>query len=229
MLCSLTFLILIPLIAWIEKLLKDMLPLRKLRKPFGFGSGKAIGPDVNLCFCEEVLGHNSVANDSFSADITVLMEMVDDRDIISRKSSPKDGLTDYISASRRAGTTPHREHLQPQAVPPFKRPRPTHGLLAISTRPDLAYAVSRLSRHPAVIEGYSDANWISDIKDSRSLGIYISVVDHNSIRGQQLSNWSISIDYVKSKDNIADPLTKGLSRELVSKSSKGIELKPLKE
>ncbi|GJT47458.1 retrovirus-related pol polyprotein from transposon TNT 1-94 [Tanacetum coccineum] len=99
----------------------------------------------------------------------------------------------------------------------------------LRTRPDLAYAVSRLSRHPAVIEGYSDANWISDIKDSRSLGIYISVVDHNSIRGQQLSNWSISIDYVKSKDNIADPLTKGLSRELVSKSSKGIELKPLKE
>ncbi|GJU64634.1 zinc finger, CCHC-type containing protein [Tanacetum coccineum] len=65
------------------------------------------------------------------------------------------------------------------------------------TRPDLAYAVSRLSRytsnpsyghwkaitrvlhylrysrdyglhydrHPAVIEGYSDANWISDIKE----------------------------------------------------------------
>ncbi|GJS96026.1 retrovirus-related pol polyprotein from transposon TNT 1-94 [Tanacetum coccineum] len=38
----------------------------------------------------------------------------------------------------------------------------------------------------------------------------------------------ISIDYVKSKDNIADPLTKGLSRELVSKSSKGMKLKPLK-
>nr|GEZ14654.1 retrotransposon protein, putative, Ty1-copia subclass [Tanacetum cinerariifolium] len=70
--------------------------------------------------------------------------------------------------------------------------------LMTSTRPDLAYAVSRLSRytsnpsnahwksitrllhylrysrdyglhydrHPAVIEGYSDANWISDIKDS---------------------------------------------------------------
>ncbi|GKC52997.1 C1-like protein, partial [Tanacetum coccineum] len=33
-LCSLTFLILILLIAWIEKLLKDRLPLRKLRKPF---------------------------------------------------------------------------------------------------------------------------------------------------------------------------------------------------
>ncbi|GKA66475.1 ty1-copia retrotransposon protein [Tanacetum coccineum] len=75
----------------------------------------------------------------------------------------------------------------------------------ICTRPDLAYAVSRLSRytsnpsyahwkaitrvlhylrysrdyglhydrHPAVIEGYSDANWISDIKDSRSTSGYV--------------------------------------------------------
>ncbi|GKE06824.1 hypothetical protein Tco_1398842 [Tanacetum coccineum] len=51
---------------------------------------------------------------------------------------------------------------------------------------------------------------------------------HNSIR-QLLSTGVISIDYVKSKDNIADPLTKGLSRELVSKSSKRIGLKPLKE
>ncbi|GJV88812.1 retrotransposon protein, putative, ty1-copia subclass [Tanacetum coccineum] len=74
-----------------------------------------------------------------------------------------------------------------------------------STRSDLAYAVSRLSRytsnlsyahwkaitrvlhylrynydyglhydkHPAVIEGYSDANWISDIKDSRSTSGYV--------------------------------------------------------
>ncbi|GKB01907.1 putative RNA-directed DNA polymerase [Tanacetum coccineum] len=74
-----------------------------------------------------------------------------------------------------------------------------------STRPDLAYAVSKLSRytsnpsyahwkaitrvlhyltynrdyglhydkHHAVIEGYSDANWISDIKDSRSTSGYV--------------------------------------------------------
>ncbi|GKF14348.1 zinc finger, CCHC-type containing protein, partial [Tanacetum coccineum] len=72
-------------------------------------------------------------------------------------------------------------------------------------RPDLAYAVRRLSRytsnpsyahwkaitrvlhylrysrdyglhydkHHAVIEGYSDANWISDIKDSRSTSGYV--------------------------------------------------------
>ncbi|GJR79024.1 retrovirus-related pol polyprotein from transposon TNT 1-94 [Tanacetum coccineum] len=42
-----------------------------------------------------------------------------------------------------------------------------------STRPDLAYAVSRISRYPVVIEGYSDANWISDIKDSRSTSGYV--------------------------------------------------------
>nr|GEY77096.1 retrotransposon protein, putative, Ty1-copia subclass [Tanacetum cinerariifolium] len=42
-----------------------------------------------------------------------------------------------------------------------------------STRPDLAFVVSRLSRYPVVIEGYNDANWISDIKDSRSTSGYV--------------------------------------------------------
>ena len=51
---------------------------------------------------------------------------------------------------------------------------------------------------------------------------------HNTIR-QLLSTGVISLDYVKSKDNIADPLTKGLNRELVEKSSKGIRLKLVKE
>ena len=37
---------------------------------------------------------------------------------------------------------------------------------------------------------------------------------HNTIR-QLLSTGSYLIDYVKSKDNLADPLTKGLNRELV--------------
>ena len=50
---------------------------------------------------------------------------------------------------------------------------------------------------------------------------------HNTVR-QLLSNGIISIEYVKSKDNIADPLTKGLVKELVGNSSRGMGLKPIK-
>ena len=195
------------------------------------------------------------------------------------------------------------------------------------TRPDIAYAVNKLSRYtsnpgamhlqgimrvlkylrftrdyglhytryPAVLDGYSDANWISNDKDSKSHSDYVFTLGgaavswksskqtviarstmeyefialdkcgeesewlrhflediprwpksvpsicihcdsqsaigraqnsmynaksrhirrrHNTIK-QQLSTGVISIDYVKYKDNIADPLTKGLNRELV--------------
>ena len=51
---------------------------------------------------------------------------------------------------------------------------------------------------------------------------------HNTIK-QLLSTGVISLDYVKSKENIVDPLTNGLNRELVEKSSNGIKLKPIKE
>ena len=51
---------------------------------------------------------------------------------------------------------------------------------------------------------------------------------HNTIR-QLFSTGVISLDYVKSKDNIVDSLTKGLNRELVEKSLKGMRLKPLKK
>ncbi|GKE83423.1 hypothetical protein Tco_1557165, partial [Tanacetum coccineum] len=125
--------------------------------------------------------------------------------------------------------------------------------------------------YPAVIEGYGDANWISDIKDSRSTSGYVFTLEgaaiswksskqtviakstmelefiaahrimyngksrhihrqHNSTR-QLISTGVISIDYVKSKDNIADPLTKGLSRELVSNGypRKGQKSKPKRQ
>ncbi|GJW64721.1 hypothetical protein Tco_0116605 [Tanacetum coccineum] len=50
-----------------------------------------------------------------------------------------------------------------------------------STRHDLAYVVSRLSRYPVVIEGYSDASWISDIKDSRLTSGYNKLAERNVI------------------------------------------------
>jgi hypothetical protein len=162
------------------------------------------------------------------------------------------------------------------------------------------------TRYPAVLEGYCDANWISDMKDSKSTSGYVFTLGgaavswksskqtciarstmesefialdkateeaewlrhflediprwskpvpaicvhcdsqsaigraqsnmyngksrhirrrHNTIR-QLLSTGVVTVDYVKSKDNIADPLTKGLNKELVEKASKGMGLKP---
>ena len=51
---------------------------------------------------------------------------------------------------------------------------------------------------------------------------------HNTIR-QLLSSGVVAIDYVRSNDNIANPLTKWLTRELVDQASKGMSLKPMKE
>ena len=48
---------------------------------------------------------------------------------------------------------------------------------------------------------------------------------HRTIR-QLLKNGSISINYIKSKENIADPLTKGLSKDQVAFTSRGMGLKP---
>jgi hypothetical protein len=50
---------------------------------------------------------------------------------------------------------------------------------------------------------------------------------HNIVRRQLLSNDIISIDYIKSKDNIADPLTKILSGEQVNCSLRGMGSKSI--
>ena len=49
---------------------------------------------------------------------------------------------------------------------------------------------------------------------------------NSSIR-ELISTGIITIDYIPSKDNFADPLTKGLSREMVDKSLRGMGLKPI--
>ena len=48
---------------------------------------------------------------------------------------------------------------------------------------------------------------------------------HSYVR-QLISDGVITIDFVKSSQNLADPLTKGLARDLVLKTSKGMGLKP---
>ena len=47
---------------------------------------------------------------------------------------------------------------------------------------------------------------------------------HNTIK-KLLSSEIITIDYVKSSDNVSDPLTKGLVREGVERTSKGMGLR----
>ena len=207
------------------------------------------------------------------------------------------------------------------------------------SRPDIAYAVGRLSRYthnpgqdhwdalarlmrylrgtmdygieysgfPAVLEGYSDANWISDSDETKSTSGYvftlgggaitwrsvrqsiiarstmesefvalemtgseaewlknflaniplgmkptpsvsvhcdsqsaIAVAKNKSYNGknrhiqlrhnvvkQLLKDGTISIDYVKSEGNLADPLTKPLGRNMILETSRGMGLKPL--
>lgn len=49
---------------------------------------------------------------------------------------------------------------------------------------------------------------------------------HNTVK-QLLSSGIITIDYIKSRDNIMDPFTKGLNGEQVYRSSRGMGIKPM--
>jgi len=51
---------------------------------------------------------------------------------------------------------------------------------------------------------------------------------HSCVR-ELITNGVITIDYVKSSQNLADPFTKGLPRDLVNKTSRGMGLKPMTE
>ena len=43
------------------------------------------------------------------------------------------------------------------------------------TRPNIAYSTP-YTQNPAVLEGYSDANWISDTKDTKSTSGYVFTI-----------------------------------------------------
>ncbi|GJX51663.1 zinc finger, CCHC-type containing protein [Tanacetum coccineum] len=110
--------------------------------------------------------------------------------------------------------------------------------------------------YPSVLEGYTDASWISNTKDNSSTSGWVksiapvfircdSVVTlakaysqmyngksrhlgvrHSMIR-ELITNGVISIEFVRSQQNLADHLTKGLARDLVIKSAERMGLKLL--
>jgi len=51
---------------------------------------------------------------------------------------------------------------------------------------------------------------------------------HNCVR-ELITNGVTTIDYVKSSQNSTDPFTKGLPRDFVNKTSRGMRLKPMTE
>ena len=51
-------------------------------------------------------------------------------------------------------------------------------------------------------------------------------LQHSYVR-RLLDGGVISIDYVRSKDNLVNPLTKGLAREKIKETTKGMGLKPI--
>ena len=66
---------------------------------------------------------------------------------------------------------------------------------------------------------------VGHIMTCKTVSLDIYAVDIISLGN--CSDGIISIDYIKSKDNLADPLTKGLTREQVNCTSRGIRLKPM--
>nr|GEU54286.1 zinc finger, CCHC-type [Tanacetum cinerariifolium] len=80
------------------------------------------------------------------------------------------------------------------------------------TWPDIALEVGKLSSVATFAKAYSQMY----NKKSRQLG-----VRHNMIR-ELITNEVISIEFVRSQQNLADHLTKGLARDLVIKSVEGM-------
>ncbi|KAL0368407.1 UNVERIFIED_CONTAM: hypothetical protein Scaly_1059600 [Sesamum calycinum] len=77
-----------------------------------------------------------------------------------------------------------------------------------------------------VLEGFCAANWVTD-NDETAIGIamnyaYNGKMRHIRIRHgavtELLNNEIISLDYMRSERNLADPLTKGLTRRIIFES-----------
>ncbi|KAA0048262.1 hypothetical protein E5676_scaffold265G001310 [Cucumis melo var. makuwa] len=94
------------------------------------------------------------------------------------------------------------------------------------------------NKFPAVLEGYCDANWVTDNDECDSQAaictaknsVYNGKSRHIRLRHavvkQLLKEGTISLEFVRSEKNLADPLTKGLTRKMVLDSSVNMGLKP---
>ena len=56
---------------------------------------------------------------------------------------------------------------------------------------------------------------------SRHIGLRRAYID------QLIKDGVITVDFVQTSENLADPLTKGLAKDLVLKTSRGMRLKPI--
>ncbi|GJU62446.1 zinc finger, CCHC-type containing protein [Tanacetum coccineum] len=103
--------------------------------------------------------------------------------------------------------------------------------------------------YPSVLEGYTDASWISNTEYNSSTSDWLLVnkcdsaatlakaysqmynkksrhlVFRHSMIRELITNGVVSIEFVGSQQNLADHLTKGLTRDLVIKSAEGMGLK----
>ncbi|GKA97325.1 zinc finger, CCHC-type containing protein [Tanacetum coccineum] len=93
--------------------------------------------------------------------------------------------------------------------------------------------------YPSVLEGYTDASWISNTEENSFTSGWVFLLSggaifqmyngksrHFDVRysmiRELITNKVVSIEFVRSQQNLADHLTKGLARYLVIKSAEGM-------
>ena len=93
---------------------------------------------------------------------------------------------------------------------------------------DLLYEIPIWPKPVALISIYCDSETTlsraySHVYNGKSRHIRLR---HSYVR-DLISNGVITIDYVRSSQNFADPITKALPRDVVNKTSRGMGLKPI--
>ncbi|KAA0048415.1 putative Polyprotein [Cucumis melo var. makuwa] len=81
---------------------------------------------------------------------------------------------------------------------------------------------------PAVLIHYDSTAAITKVQNRYYNGKRRQIRRKHSTIRELLTTGTVIVDYVRSDDNLADPLTKGLAREKVFKTSERIGLKPIK-